>query len=495
MIEGGYKLNMDKLFPTNFLWGGAISANQSEGAWNQYGKGPSVADVMKCRSQLNLKEYTDAKTWKQIVKDVKNPEDTLFPKRQGIDFYHHYKEDIQLLAEMGIRVFRTSISWARIFPKGDEEKPNQEGLDFYRSVFEECQKHNIQPLVTLSHYEMPLGLVENYGGWQSRKVGDLFVKFSKTVIKEFHELVPYWITFNEIDSVLRHPFVSAGLTEENRSQKQMLQAMHYQYVASAKVVSFAHRLDEHLQMGCMLTGLTVYPYSCRPEDNYLAQQMRHYMYLSGDVQIRGHYPKPFSKKLKEELQIDFSEEDERILADSHCDFLAFSYYMSITQGIEDGTEKTAGNTITSMKNPYLESSEWGWQIDPLGLRILCQDLYNRFEVPLMIVENGFGAKDTLTKKVQIDDDYRIDYHEKHLYQLAKSIQEDHVEVIGYLTWGLIDIVSSSSAEMEKRYGFIHVDLDNEGQGTLKRTRKKSFYWYKEVIATQGKNLTNGERGS
>lgn len=474
-------------FPENFLWGGAIAANQSEGSWNKYGKGPSVADVMKCRSQMDLSEYTDSTTWEQIVDNINNNNDFLFPKRQGIDFYHRYEDDIKLLAEMGIGVFRMSISWARLFPKGDEANPNQEGIDFYRSVFEECQKYGIKPLITLSHYEMPLGLIEKYGGWENRKVADLFINFAKVVIQEFHELVPYWITFNEIDSVLRHPFVSAGLTQENCSEKQMYQAMHYQYVASAEIVSFAHQFDEHLQIGCMLTGLMVYPYSCRPEDNLLAQQMRHYMYLSGDIQINGHYPRPILYKLKRELQIDITDEDLKTLSNAHCDFLAFSYYMSITQGVEK-TDRTSGNTITGLKNPYLESSEWGWQIDPLGLRILCQDLYNRFEVPLFIVENGFGAKDTIDKEGKITDDYRISYHQKHLCELAKSINEDHVDIMGYLTWGIIDIVSSSSAEMGKRYGFIYVDLDNNGQGSNKRSKKKSFYWYREVIKSRGKNI-------
>ncbi|MGY3779589.1 glycoside hydrolase family 1 protein [Isobaculum melis] len=484
-----------KTFPSNFLWGGAISANQAEGAWNQSGKGPSVADVMMCKNNLDIANYTDETSIEDIQHHLKNTNDKLFPKRIGIDFYHRYQEDIRLLAEMNINTFRLSISWARLFPRGDEEKPNQAGLDFYRDIFMECQKYGIEPLVTLSHYEMPLYLVEAFGGWQDRKVMDYFVHYCQVVFEEFHELVHYWIPFNEIDSVLRHPFVSAGLTADAKDKRTMYQAMHYQYVASAKVVELCHRIDKTAQIGCMLTGIMAYPYTCRPEDNDKAQQMRHYMYLSGDVQIKGHYPKAVEAMLKETLQLDFTEEDKQVLATNHCDFLAFSYYMSITQGIEKDQPTAAGNTISGIKNPYLESTDWGWQVDPLGLRMICQDLYNRFEVPLFIVENGLGAKDVVTSDGQILDDYRIDYHRKHLKELTHVINQDHIAVMGYLTWGIIDIVSSSSAEMEKRYGFIYVDLDNQGTGTLKRIPKKSFYWYQEVINSQGANLFEEEGDS
>ncbi|GIN71523.1 aryl-phospho-beta-D-glucosidase BglH [Bacillus sp. J14TS2] len=476
------------LFPKDFLWGGAISANQSEGAWNQGGKGPSIADVAMCRKNLHISEYSDQHTLQGIQRALADSNDQIFPKRGGIDFYHRYPEDIKLLAEMNINAFRTSISWARLFPKGDETEPNQEGMQFYRNLFLECKKYGIQPVVTLSHYEMPLYLIEEYGGWKNRKLIDFFVRFCKVVFEELHDLVHYWITFNEIDSVLRHPFVSAGLTTDNSDKRTMYQAMHYQYVASAKAVGICRSIDPTAQIGCMLTGIAAYPYTCKPEDNYKVQQLRHYVYLSGDVQIKGKYPKSLMYLFENEMKLDMTEEDLTIIQNNRCDFLSFSYYMSITQGTEEDAQHTSGNTIGGVKNPYLESTDWGWQIDPTGLRILCQDLYNRFEVPLFIVENGLGAKDTLPKNGEIMDDYRIDYHRRHLIELSRVINEDHVEMLGYLTWGLIDIVSSSSAEMDKRYGFIHVDLNNEGQGTLKRTPKKSYHWYKQVIQTQGESL-------
>ncbi|BDR58016.1 beta-glucosidase [Xylocopilactobacillus apicola] len=419
----------------------------------------------------------------QIKELLAVKDDHKFPKRNGIDFYDTYPSDLSLLSKMHLNAFRTSIAWSRLFPTGLEDEPNPKGVEFYRNLFETMRQNNLEPIVTISHYEMPIALVLEQGGWQNHKVKDAFVHFGKTVIDLFHDLVKYWIPFNEVDSVVRHPFVSAGLLANEFSMKNEFQAMHNQYVASAQIVKFGHDKDSSLQFGCMLTGLTVYPYSCRPEDNLKAQKLRHYSYLAGDVQIKGHYPKSSYQMLHDDLQIEITKDDLAVLAEGTCDFLAFSYYMSVTVGEED-VKETDGNTIKSLKNPYLQTSDWGWQIDPLGLRILCQDLYNRFEVPLFIVENGFGAHDELKDGV-IDDSYRIDYHRQHLLQLMKALNKDHIEIMGYLVWGLIDIVSSSSAEMSKRYGFIYVDQDNAGQGSKKRIPKKSYFWYREVIDSNG----------
>ena len=476
-----------KLFPKKFLWGGAISANQAEGAWNEDGKGPSTADIMQCNAtDLNHLSV------EQINAFLKDHNDQNYPKRTGIDFYHSYQNDIDLLSQMHINAFRTSIAWTRLFPTGSESKPNYKAVTYYRNLFKNLRDHNIEPVVTLSHYEMPIKLVVENNGWTSREVMTSFIHFATTAIDLFHDLVKYWIPFNEIDSVLRHPFVSAGLTSNLITKKNEYQAMHYQYVASAKIVEYGRKIDPQAHFGCMITGLTAYPYSCKPQDDMLAQQLRHYTYLSGDVQIKGQYPKSTYRMLTEDLNLDITNQDLKAIATGTCDYLAFSYYMSVTVGTENDVAQVEGNTIKGKSNPYLKRSDWGWQIDPLGLRILCQDLYNRFQVPLFIVENGLGARDVVNDNKKINDDYRISYHQQHLVQLEKVINVDHIEVMGYLVWGLIDIVSSSTAEMAKRYGFIYVDRDNKGKGTQQRWPKKSFYWYRRVIDSQGKNLFEKE---
>ncbi|WP_259335327.1 glycoside hydrolase family 1 protein [Bombilactobacillus bombi] len=443
-------MKQESFFPSHFLWGGAISANQAEGAWNRDGKGPSTADIMQYNKNSTINP--NKVTVKQIKSSLEDTNDNKYPKRNGIDFYDNYSKDIKLLSKMHINAFRTSIAWSRLFPTGYEIKPNPKGVEYYRNLFCEMHKYNIEPIVTLSHYEMPIELVIKEGGWKNRLVMKKFIHFAITAIDLFHDLVHYWIPFNEIDSVLRHPFVSAGLTFDQLSKHDEYQAMHNQYVASAAIVRYGHNLSSKLHFGCMVTGLTVYPYSCLPKDNILAQQLRHYTYLSGDVQIKGRYPKIIYRMMTKDLKIDITNKDLEIISSGTCDYLAFSYYMSVTVGTEENLPKTNGNTIKNIKNPYLEQSEWGWQIDPLGLRIICQDLYNRYEVPLFIVENGFGSRDTFENNNEINDFYRINYHRKHLLQLSQAINKDHIDIMGYLVWGLIDIVSSSTAEMDKRYG-------------------------------------------
>lgn len=482
--------NSIRKFPDGFLWGGAIAANQAEGAWNVDGKGLSTADVAIFKKGISKSDYKkhNKVDEEQIQNAMRAKTADDYPKRRGIDFYHRYREDMALFKEMGLKTLRISIAWTRIFPNGDEEQPNEEGLDFYDRLFDEMHKNGIEPLVTLSHYEMPLYLVNNYGGWSNRIVVDFFVKFSKVVFTRYKDKVKYWLTFNEIDSIVRHPFTSGGIVSERfeNVEQTVYQALHHQFIASALAVKYCHEIIPGSQIGCMLTKLMTYPYSCNPKDVLKASKNNQFNHFFTDVQVRGEYPRFINRLFKEKgIMIDKQEGDDELLKVHTADFISFSYYNSLvaTENSE-GMETVSGNTIGGVKNPYLEVSEWGWQIDPIGLRISLNDLYDRYQVPLFIVENGLGANDKIEKDGSIQDDYRISYHEQHLEQMLEAI-EDGVELMGYTSWGIIDLISYSSSEMEKRYGFIYVDQDNDGNGTLNRIPKKSFYWYKEVIKTNG----------
>ena len=416
------------------------------------------------------------------------------PKRHGVDFYHHYEEDIALFAEMGFKTLRLSIAWTRLFPNGDEEKANEKGLLFYENVFKCLRKHNIEPLVTLSHYEMPLYLVENYEGWASREVVDMFVKFATTCFERYKDLVKYWLTFNEIDSVFRHPFTTVGIVEDNYASKNeaeeaIYKALHHQLVASALVTKYAREIIPGAQIGCMVTKTLTYPETCNPEDIYLAMMDNRTNNLYTDVQVRGKYPLWIKKLWKDKgFEIPILEGDEEILAAHTVDFISFSYYMSMVQSIHaEKREKVGGNLTTGVKNPYLSTSEWGWQIDPKGLEISLIDLYDRYQKPLWIVENGLGYNDVVNEDGTIEDDYRINYFADHFKAIGHAI-ENGVEVMGYTSWGCIDIVSASTSQMSKRYGFIYVDVDDYNKGTYKRLKKKSFDWYKKVIETNGEIL-------
>ena len=483
-------------FPDNFLWGGAIAANQCEGAWNEDGKGMSVADVAMFKPNVDKKDYVSQ--WHIDMDDIRKARETddvvYYPKRHGVDFYHHYEEDIALFAEMGFKTLRLSIAWTRLFPNGDEEKPNEKGLLFYENVFKCLRKHNIEPLVTLSHYEMPLYLVENYEGWASREVVDMFVKFATTCFERYKDLVKYWLTFNEIDSVFRHPFTTVGIVEDNYASKNeaeeaIYKALHHQLVASALVTKYAREIIPGAQIGCMVTKTLTYPETCNPEDIYLAMMDNRTNNLYTDVQVRGKYPLWIKKLWKDKgFEIPILEGDEEILAAHTVDFISFSYYMSMVQSIHaEKREKVGGNLTTGVKNPYLSTSEWGWQIDPKGLEISLIDLYDRYQKPLWIVENGLGYNDVVNEDGTIEDDYRINYFADHFKAIGHAI-ENGVEVMGYTSWGCIDIVSASTSQMSKRYGFIYVDRDNLGNGTYQRIKKDSFYWYKKVIETNGEEL-------
>ncbi|MCU7711341.1 6-phospho-beta-glucosidase [Priestia sp. JV24] len=482
--------NNIRKFPEGFLWGGAIAANQAEGAWNVDGKGLSTADVAVFKKGVSKSDYKkhNKVDEEQIQNAMSSKSTEEYPKRRGIDFYNRYREDMALFKEMGLKTLRVSIAWTRIFPNGDEEQPKEAGLEFYDRLFDEMHKNGIEPLVTLSHYEMPLYLVNKYGGWSNRIVADYFVEFSKVVFTRYKKKVKYWLTFNEIDSIVRHPFTSGGIVSERfeNVEQTVYQALHHQFIASALAVKYCHEIIPGSQVGCMLTKLMTYPYSCNPKDVLKASKNNQYNHFFTDVQVRGEYPRFISRLFKEKkVKIDKQEGDDELLKVHTVDFISFSYYNSLvaTENSE-GMETVSGNTIGGVKNPYLEVSEWGWQIDPIGLRIALNDLYDRYQIPLFIVENGLGAYDKIDENGDIQDDYRINYHEQHLEQMLEAI-EDGVELMGYTSWGIIDLISYSSSEMEKRYGFIYVDQDNDGNGTLNRIPKKSFYWYKDVIKKNG----------
>lgn len=489
----GVKDMSSKSFPDGFLWGGAIAANQAEGAWNIDGKGLSVADVAVHKADVDVKEITAhySITHEQVKQGMEDLTDRHHPKRRGIDFYHRYKDDIALFAEMGFKVLRVSISWPRIFPTGEESQANEKGLAFYEELFKEMRKHNIEPLVTLSHYEMPLALSLKYNGWVERKVVDLFVHFSRVCFERYKDLVKYWLTFNEIDSIHRHPFTTAGILPDRcqpgQQEQDIYQALHHQFVASALVTKDCHEIIPESKMGCMITKLTTYPHTCRPEDVALAQNTNLLNHFYSDVLVFGEYPRMIKRMLeKKGIEIKMTANDLDTLKHNTVDYVSFSYYMSFTDSNDLGLEKIPGNTAVGIKNPHLEATEWGWQIDPVGLKVSLIELYDRYRKPLFVVENGMGAVDQVVDG-KVHDPYRIEYFRAHMQQMREAIDAG-VELMGYTSWGCIDVISAGTSQMSKRYGFIYVDQDDAGNGTLARLRKDSFYWYKEVIASNGESL-------
>ncbi|MCY7155178.1 glycoside hydrolase family 1 protein [Streptococcus gallolyticus] len=490
---------MTKAFPKNFLWGGAIAANQAEGAYNEDGRGLVATDVTTGGS-VNAPRYMtyidkDGKPGKApaMGHNGKIPEGAKYavldtehyPNHVAVDFYHRYKEDIKLFAEMGYSVFRLSISWARIFPNGDDKEPNQAGLDFYRSVFEECRKYNIEPLVSIWHFDTPLALEEKYGGWKNRKLIDFYVRYCEVIFTEYKDLVKYWLTFNEINNTTM--FLDMfGAKASDADYQDGYQILHHQFVASAKAVQLGHAINPDFMIGNMICGITFYPGTCDPAD-ILANEHKWEsgIYYCGDVQAKGKYG-TYAKRLWKEhnVELDITAEDLEDLKRGTVDMYTFSYYMSNNVTTHTGVEEVAGNFSTGAKNPYLTYSDWGWAHDPVGLQYYLEKIYDRYEIPLMVVENGLGAFDTVEDDGSIHDDYRINYHRAHINAMADAI-DNGVDLIGYTTWGCIDIVSAGTGEIRKRYGFIYVDMDDAGNGTLNRTPKDSFYWYKDVLATNG----------
>lgn len=465
------------MFPDNFLWGGAVAANQCEGAYNEDGKGLSIQDVMP----HGIKGQRTAAPTEDNMKLI------------GVDFYHRYKEDIKLFAEMGFKVFRLSIAWTRIFPMGDEKTPNEAGLAFYDSVFDECHKYGMEPLVTISHYETPLHLAEAYDGWLDRRMISFYERYVRTVFTRYKDKVKYWLTFNEINSILNSPFMSGGINtpKDQLSQSQLYQAIHHEMVASALATKIGHEINSDFQIGCMILSMPVYPLSPNPDDVIAAMEEEHLHDMFTEIHVRGQYPGYMKRYLREhDITIEAEPEDWEILKNT-VDFISFSYYVSVCATADpEKNIRGEGNLLGGVPNPYLKASEWGWQIDPKGLRYILNQFYDKYQKPLFIVENGLGAVDEL---VEIDgvktviDDYRINYMKEHLLQVEEAIA-DGVPVMGYTSWGCLDLVSASTAQLKKRYGFIYVDRNDDGTGTLERYKKKSFYWYKDVIASNGASL-------
>ncbi|WP_342565088.1 6-phospho-beta-glucosidase [Paenibacillus sp. FSL R7-0345] len=486
-------LSIQQGFPEGFLWGGAIAANQAEGAFDADGKGLSTADMVpyfKKKDYTNLKELMHV-TSESIQRAMQHTTAEGYPKRYGIDFYHRYKEDIALFGELGFKVFRMSINWARIFPNGDDAEPNEKGLQFYDDMFDEMHKYGIEPLVTMSHYEMPMSLVLNYGGWRNRKVIGFYEKYAETVMTRYKDKVKYWLTFNEINTTVIEPFTGGGVVEDtvDNIREASYQALHHQFVASSLATKKGREINPDFRIGCMLARMIHYPATSSPEDVHQAQVDNQLNLLHTDVQARGSYP-PFVKRYFAENNINLVVEpgDEQLLREHTVDFISFSYYTSLISTVDP--EKygvTGGNLFSTVKNPNLQVTEWGWQLDPIGLRIVLKELYDRYQLPLFVVENGLGAKDKVEEDGSINDDYRIDYLRKHITQVKEAVL-DGVDVMGYTSWGAIDIISASTSEMSKRYGVIYVDQDDEGKGTLNRFKKKSFYWYQKAIASNGADL-------
>lgn len=472
-------------FPEGFLWGGATAANQIEGGFNEGDKGLNIADVLPGgKERMSILQEPGF--------DFEIKEEKHYPNHEAIDFYHRYREDIALFAEMGFKVFRLSIAWSRIFPNGDEKEPNEEGLEFYDKVFDELLKHNIEPVVTISHYEMPLHLVKHYKGWKSREVVDFFEKYVQTIFDRYQYKVKYWMTFNEINSGLMMPIMGLGFSIQHEQDKYQstFQALHHQFVASAKAVKLGHEMMPDAQIGCMVIYAPVYAYDSNPENVMFAgNESRLFNNFCTDVQVRGKYPAYIDRYFSEnDIQLNIEEGDLEIIEEGTVDYIAFSYYMSRTEAKDKSSfDCTTGNIMEGVKNPYLKASDWGWEIDPIGLRISLNELYDRYQIPLFIVENGLGAYDKVEGDGIIQDDYRIDYMKDHIEQMGEAIK-DGVDLIGYTSWGCIDLVSASTGQMSKRYGFIYVDREDNGNGTLDRKRKKSFDWYKNVIDTNGKEL-------
>ncbi|MBS5986657.1 family 1 glycosylhydrolase [Clostridium sp.] len=483
---------MKRGFPEGFLWGGATAASQVEGGWNEGGKG---LDTQDCRPSYPYLTREQKNSWEYKQMTVKKFEEAIackeignYPFRFGSDQYHHYKEDIALFAEMGMKIYRLSISWARIYPNGDDEKPNQEGIQYYKNVFNECKKYGIKVFVTMLHYAVPVNLVDKYGGWKNRKMIDFYLKYAKTLFENFKDDVDYWLPFNEINAGRFNPYNGVALIKEQEENydQAVYQALHHQFIANALTVKMGHEMIPGSKFGCMIARFCHYGATCNPADQLTLmhdEQFTNWFYT--DVMARGEYPKYIERHFEERnVKIHFEPGDEEIIKSYPVDFISFSYYFTQVSTASDDWAKTDGNLVIANKNPYLESSEWGWQKDATGLRITLNQLYDRYKKPLFVAENGLGAVDKVEEDGFIHDNYRIEYLKDHVKAMKDAI-EDGVDLFGYTMWGIIDLVSCGSIEMSKRYGVIYVDADDEGHGTFDRKKKDSFYWYKECIEKNG----------
>ncbi len=484
-----------------FLWGTSISAAQAEGGWNEGGRAPvqvDYADSGNAQTSGRRLFYRTAEGTRDFVPGAYAmfphlPEggqyeffdDIYYANHNASDFYHHYKEDIELMAEMGFSTFNTTISWARIFPQGVEGGINQEGIEFYRDMFRRLREHGIDPVITLYKYDEPVYFEKTYGGWSNRKMIDQFVEFARVCFTEYKDYVNKWMTFNEINVLL----LFRNLPHDQKTAQEKFEELHNQIVAAARAVKLAHQINPENKVGTMLAGQCSYPYTPDPEDvMFTYKEFQDIFGYSGDAMIRGAYP-AFAKRMWEEegVHLEISEEDKKDMMEGRSEFLGFSYYMSSCRTTHDDGTVSKGNIFTGIENPYLEKSEWGWQIDPVGFRYFMHLIYDRYNVPLLVIENGLGAKDKVEADGSIHDDYRINYHRAHIRQLKQAVDEG-VDVMGYTTWGGIDLVSASTGQIEKRYGLIYVDMNDKGEGTFERKRKDSFFWYKKCIESNGEDL-------
>lgn len=481
-------------FPENFLWGGAIASSQADGAYNKGGKGLDTQDLRYFDADWTKEQRADKKNKRmnneKFQKALTDNEMEHYPFRHGIDFYNSYKNDLKLMEELGLKIFRTSINWARIFPNGDDLEPNQEGIQFYVDLFSECKKRGMKVFATILHYNIPVNLVIKYGGWKSRKTIDFYLKYVEVLFDSLGDLVDYWLPFNEINAGRFNPYNGVCLVEdqEEHYEQAVFQCIHHQFIANALTVKLGKKMLKDPMIGAMIARFTTYPATCKPEDmmqSILDDQYSNWFYL--DVMARGSYPAYMNRYFdKIGISIEMSEGDEEILREHTVNFTSFSYYFSQVSTTSQDWAKTSGNLIMANKNPYLETSDWGWQKDPLGLRITLNQIYDRYQLPMFIAENGLGAHDEVIDGV-IHDDYRINYLSSHVAAMKEAII-DGVDLIGYTAWGIIDIVSCGPMEMSKRYGVIYVDLDDRGKGTGKRLKKDSFYWYQKAIASNGEQL-------
>lgn len=487
-------------FSKNFLWGGATAANQYEGGYNLGGRGLSTLDAVTGGGHQKPRMITykskDGKIGQSPIDSSltgKIPEDTIgyiepdvyYPSHVATDFYHHYKEDIALFAEMGFKCYRMSISWSRICPEGMYDI-NEEGLKFYDDVFDELLKYDIEPVVTINHFDMPMYLTDHYDGWASREVIDFYVFFCRTVFERYKDKVKYWMTFNEINVL--SGWCQTGI--HNNEPQNLYQAHHHIFIASAKAVLLGHQINPDNKIGMMVSYTPSYPMTCKPEDVMESIQFNRGKEFYMDVQVKGYYP---AYKLKEfernNIHIKMEDDDLDIIKKGTVDYIGFSYYMSTVSSTDPNAERTEGNQFLAYKNPYLKVSDWGWTVDPLGLRIVLSQIYDRYHIPLLIVENGLGASDKVEEDGSIHDNYRIEYLANHIEAMKKAVEEDGVDLMGYTSWGCIDIVSAGTGEMKKRYGLIYVDRNDNGEGTFARSRKDSFFWYKKLIASNGEDLS------
>ena len=494
-------------FPKGFLWGGATAANQYEGGWNEGGRGPALTDYTTGGSVKESRKVTwvDKNGQPHVTNQIPFKDDLpeegahyaevegyLYPNREATDFYHHYKEDIALFGEMGFKTFRMSISWSRIYPTGMDDTPNQEGIEFYRNVFTELKNQGIEPLVTIHHFDTPLALIEKYGDWQDRAYIDYYVKYCETIFTEYKDLVKYWLTFNEINNTISMMSMFGGIGDANQDAQYQhrLTHLHYQFVASAKAVALGHSINSDFMIGCMLGGVISYPHTCDPKDMlYWLENQQDAFWYCGDVQCFGYYP-AFAKRMwkQHNVHLDITPEDEEILKNGTVDMFTYSYYMTLNVSTHKSDDMMSGNYSAGLRNPYLTYSDWGWAFDATGLQYSLEMIYDRYRRPIMVVENGLGAFDTVEEDGSIHDDYRINYYIPHIQAMSAAI-DNGVELIGYTTWGCIDVVSAGTGEMRKRYGFIYVNKHDDGTGDMSRSRKDSFFWYKKVIASNGEDLS------